>query len=128
MSAQPAPASDFGDALRTGLEALPSSHRFTPEQLEVLYALAYAHMQQHAPRLPQVLLPQRLDVLRHRGNVQRGNQRIQLCHPPQRDQHQRELVGIGPTLVPVQQVTHTPPCGKPGAPAQGIARHVEDDI
>ena len=46
MSAQPAPASDFGDALRTGLEALPSSHRFTPEQLEVLYALAYAHMQQ----------------------------------------------------------------------------------
>ena len=46
MSAQPAPASDFGDALRTGLKALPSSHRFTPEQLEVLYALAYAHMQQ----------------------------------------------------------------------------------
>lgn len=28
MSAQPAPASDFGDALRTGLEALPSSHQF----------------------------------------------------------------------------------------------------
>lgn len=46
MSAQPASAGDFGNALRTGLEALPSSHRFTPEQLEVLYALAYTHMQQ----------------------------------------------------------------------------------
>ncbi len=48
MSAQTATATvtGFGDALRTGLDALPSSKRFTPEQLEVLYALGYAHMQQ----------------------------------------------------------------------------------
>ncbi|MCY1516876.1 type III secretion low calcium response chaperone LcrH/SycD [compost metagenome] len=45
---------EFGEALRNGLEGLPSSGRLTPEQLEVVYALAYAHaaQEQYAQALP----------------------------------------------------------------------------
>lgn len=45
---------EFGVALRRGLESLPSSGRLTPEQLEVVYALAYAHaaQEQYAQALP----------------------------------------------------------------------------
>ena len=35
--------SEFGEALYRGMESLPSSRRLTSEQLEVVYALAYAH-------------------------------------------------------------------------------------
>lgn len=43
-----------GQALYQGLESLPSSRRFTREQLEVIYALGYAHIVQgqHAQALP----------------------------------------------------------------------------
>jgi type III secretion system low calcium response chaperone LcrH/SycD len=46
--------SDFGRKLHEGLSALPSAKRFTPEQLEVIYALAYAHVAQgqYAQALP----------------------------------------------------------------------------
>ncbi|QCS62432.1 tetratricopeptide repeat protein [Achromobacter denitrificans] len=45
---------EFSVALRRGLEGLPSSGRLTPEQLEVVYALAYAHaaQEQYAQALP----------------------------------------------------------------------------
>ncbi|CUJ53996.1 tetratricopeptide repeat protein [Achromobacter xylosoxidans] len=45
---------EFGEALYRGLEALPSNDRLTPEQLEVVYALAYAHVaqEQYAQALP----------------------------------------------------------------------------
>jgi type III secretion system low calcium response chaperone LcrH/SycD len=38
--------SEFGQKLHDGLEALPSSTRLTGEQLEVIYALAYAQVTQ----------------------------------------------------------------------------------
>lgn len=46
--------SSQGQALYDGLEGLPSSHRFNREQLEVIYALAYAHIVQgqYAQALP----------------------------------------------------------------------------
>lgn len=46
--------SEFGRKLYDGLEALPSSSRLTNEQLEVIYALAYAHVMQgqYAQALP----------------------------------------------------------------------------
>ncbi len=46
--------SEFGEALYRGMEALPSSRRLTPEQLEVVYALAYAQVaqEQYAQALP----------------------------------------------------------------------------
>ncbi|SSW69857.1 tetratricopeptide repeat protein [Achromobacter veterisilvae] len=45
---------EFGEALYRGLEGLPSNGRLTPEQLEVVYALAYAHaaQEQYAQALP----------------------------------------------------------------------------
>lgn len=45
---------DFGQQLFDGLQALPSSSRLTPEQLEVIYALAYTHVvqKQYAQALP----------------------------------------------------------------------------
>ncbi|MFY2645896.1 tetratricopeptide repeat protein [Achromobacter insuavis] len=45
---------EFGEALLNGLQALPSNGRLTPEQLEVVYALAYAHVaqEQYAQALP----------------------------------------------------------------------------
>jgi len=46
MNQQTSVTLDFSETLRKELEALPSSSRFTAEQLEVIYALAYAHMQQ----------------------------------------------------------------------------------
>lgn len=46
MSAQPAPTNELSAALRDGLEGLASSQRFTADQLEVIYALAYTHLQQ----------------------------------------------------------------------------------
>ncbi|MGE8689091.1 MAG: tetratricopeptide repeat protein [Achromobacter sp.] len=44
----------FGEALFKGLEGLPSAGRLTAEQLEVVYALAYAHVaqEQYAQALP----------------------------------------------------------------------------
>ena len=44
----------FGQALYEGLEALPGSQRLSAEQLEVIYALAYAHVAQgqYAQALP----------------------------------------------------------------------------
>ncbi|WP_260986113.1 SycD/LcrH family type III secretion system chaperone [Bordetella genomosp. 13] len=49
-----APRSEFGEKLYQGLQALPSSKRFTAEQLEVIYALAYAQVTQgkYAEALP----------------------------------------------------------------------------
>lgn len=46
--------SEFGEALYRGMESLPSSRRLTSEQLEVVYALAYAHVaqEQYAQALP----------------------------------------------------------------------------
>ncbi|SAI69984.1 regulatory protein [Bordetella ansorpii] len=46
--------SEFGEKLYEGLQALPSSRRFTAEQLEVIYALAYAQVTQgkYAEALP----------------------------------------------------------------------------
>lgn len=46
--------SDLGQQLFDGLSALSSSKRFTSEQLEVIYALAYAHVAQgqYAQALP----------------------------------------------------------------------------
>lgn len=46
--------SAFGQALYEGLAALPGSQRLTAEQLEVIYALAYAHVAQgqYAQALP----------------------------------------------------------------------------
>ena len=43
-----------GQALYDGLDGLPSSKRFTPEQLEAIYALAYTHIAQgqYAQALP----------------------------------------------------------------------------
>lgn len=45
---------ELGQRLCDGLDALPSSRRFTAEQLEVIYALAYAHVAQgqYAQALP----------------------------------------------------------------------------
>jgi len=45
---------EFGQKLYDGLQALPSSSRLTNEQLEVIYALAYAHViqGQYAQALP----------------------------------------------------------------------------
>ncbi|MGB3068105.1 MAG: SycD/LcrH family type III secretion system chaperone [Ottowia sp.] len=36
----------FSADFRKGFETLPASRRFTPEQLEVIYGMAYAHAQQ----------------------------------------------------------------------------------
>jgi type III secretion system low calcium response chaperone LcrH/SycD len=46
--------SQFGQNLFEGLQSLPSSSRMTAEQLEVVYALAYAHVTQgqYAQALP----------------------------------------------------------------------------
>jgi len=46
--------SPFGQQLYDGLQALPSSSRLSAEQLEVIYALAYAHVTQgqYAQALP----------------------------------------------------------------------------
>jgi len=46
--------SAFGERLYQGLEALPGSQRFTAEQLEVIYAMGYAHIvqNQYAQALP----------------------------------------------------------------------------
>lgn len=44
--AMTAARSEFGEALFQGLASLPSSHRLTGEQLEVIYAMAYAHVTQ----------------------------------------------------------------------------------
>lgn len=46
--------SEFGEKLFQGLAALPSSSRMSSEQLEVIYALAYAHVTQgqYAQALP----------------------------------------------------------------------------
>lgn len=46
--------SELGEKLYEGLQALPSSRRFTAEQLEVIYALAYAQVTQgkYADALP----------------------------------------------------------------------------
>lgn len=46
--------SEFGEQLYQGLQTLPSSQRFTAEQLEVIYALAYAQVTQgkYAEALP----------------------------------------------------------------------------
>lgn len=55
MSHNATPArSPFGQQLYDGLQALPSSSRLSPEQLEVIYALAYAHVTQgqYAQALP----------------------------------------------------------------------------
>ncbi|KGD93694.1 regulatory protein [Achromobacter sp. RTa] len=45
---------EFGEALFKGFEGLPSAGRLTAEQLEVVYALAYAHVaqEQYAQALP----------------------------------------------------------------------------
>jgi len=53
-TAAAAQRSEFGQKLYEGLEALPSSSRMTNEQLEVIYALAYAHVTQgqYAQALP----------------------------------------------------------------------------
>lgn len=53
-AATAAPRSEFGQKLFDGLEALPSRSRMTNEQLEVIYALAYAHVTQgqYAQALP----------------------------------------------------------------------------
>lgn len=44
--ASPMPT-DLAQSLASRLKALPSASRLTPEQLEVVYALAYAHVAQH---------------------------------------------------------------------------------
>lgn len=46
--------SAFGERLYQGLDALPGSRRFSAEQLEVIYAMGYAHIvqQQYAQALP----------------------------------------------------------------------------
>ena len=44
--AMTAARSPFGEALFQGLASLPSSSRLTGEQLEVIYAMAYAHVTQ----------------------------------------------------------------------------------
>lgn len=46
--------SPFGQQLYDGLAALPGSHRLTADQLEVIYAMAYAHVAQaqYAQALP----------------------------------------------------------------------------
>ena len=46
--------SPFGQQLYDGLQALPAHTRFSNEQLEVIYALAYAHVMQgqYAQALP----------------------------------------------------------------------------
>lgn len=46
--------SAFGERLYQGLEALPGSRRLTSEQLEVVYAMGYAHIvqNQYAQALP----------------------------------------------------------------------------
>ena len=41
-----APRSAYGQAVYQGLEQLPSNERLSAEQLEVIYALAYAHVAQ----------------------------------------------------------------------------------
>jgi type III secretion system low calcium response chaperone LcrH/SycD len=46
MSPSPSQRSAFGDQLFDSLAALPGSQRFTADQLEVIYALAYAHVTQ----------------------------------------------------------------------------------
>ncbi|WP_454006041.1 SycD/LcrH family type III secretion system chaperone [Alcaligenes sp. Marseille-Q7550] len=48
------PRSQFAQDLYDDLQALPSSSRLTDEQLEVIYALAYAHVmqEQYAQALP----------------------------------------------------------------------------
>lgn len=48
------PRSQFAQQLYEGLQALPASSRLTGEQLEVVYALAYAHVMQgqYAQALP----------------------------------------------------------------------------
>lgn len=45
---------EFGEALYRGMEGLASNGRLTPEQLEVVYALAYARVaqEQYAQALP----------------------------------------------------------------------------
>lgn len=50
----PSKRSAQGQALYEGLETLPSSKRFTRDQLEVIYAMAYAHLvqAQYAQALP----------------------------------------------------------------------------
>jgi len=45
-SAVPALRSAFGQQLYDGLNALPGSGRLSPEQLEIIYAMAYAHVAQ----------------------------------------------------------------------------------
>ncbi|NMK47572.1 SycD/LcrH family type III secretion system chaperone [Achromobacter sp. Bel] len=54
MSSSPSQRSAFGEQLFDGLGALPGSQRFTADQLEVIYALAYAHVtqRQYAQALP----------------------------------------------------------------------------
>jgi type III secretion system low calcium response chaperone LcrH/SycD len=55
MSQKATPArSALGESLYQGLEALPLSRRLSAQQLEVIYALAYAHVsqQQYAQALP----------------------------------------------------------------------------
>jgi len=46
--------SEFGQQLYDGLNALPGSRRLTADQLEVIYAMAYAHVvqAQYAQALP----------------------------------------------------------------------------
>ena len=53
-STSPASRTAFGQALFDGLSGLPGSQRMSAEQLEVIYALAYAHVAQgqYAQALP----------------------------------------------------------------------------
>jgi tetratricopeptide (TPR) repeat protein len=46
MSAPQTAAERFASDFQTGYSELPASRRFTPEQLEVIYALAYSHARQ----------------------------------------------------------------------------------
>lgn len=53
-STSPVSRTAFGQALFDGLDSLPGSQRLSAEQLEVIYALAYAHVAQgqYAQALP----------------------------------------------------------------------------
>jgi len=54
LSPSATPRSAFGQQLYDGLAALPGSQRLTADQLEVIYAMAYAHVAQaqYAQALP----------------------------------------------------------------------------